>query len=119
MYKKVIEVLTSDTNMRNAQKKYWKEQPMQKNIDVLNAIYEMLDKNPVYKKPNSILIFRTNAKNKVQLSPYALNIWLNYEVNKGTNNKQGLNLLNVLKLQACRRGQSISSTTLMNSINEV
>ena len=119
MYKKVIEVLRSDINVRNAQKKYWKEQPAQKNIDVLNAIYEILNKNPIYKKPHAILIFRTNAQNKVQLSPYALNIWLNYEVNKGTNNKQGLSLLNVLKLQACRRGQSISSTTPTNNINVV
>ena len=109
----IIKVLKSSTNVRNDEKVRWKTNIMQENIPVLDTIFEIIKKNKAYQKPNSVFVQRldaNNSNNHIMTEPYVLMLELKYETNKGTKEKHGIDLLKVLKLQACRKASNASLT---------
>lgn len=115
----IIQVLSSPINVRNEDKIKWRTNFMQDNIAVLNTILQLIKENAAYQKPNAIYILRAGTQNSIMMSPYTLNLMLKYETNKGTKEKQGLELLRLLKLQACRRASNISLTTQTSNTGTV
>lgn len=115
----IIEVLSSNNNVRNEEKIKWRNNIMQDNIAVLNTILQLIKENIAYQKPNAIYILRGASGNSIMMSPYTLNLILKYEINRGTTGKQGLELLRLLKLQACRKASNASLTTQTSNTSMV
>lgn len=115
----IIEVLSSNNNVRNEEKIKWRNNIMQDNIAVLNTILQLIKENIAYQKPNAIYILRGASGNSIMMSPYTLNLILKYEINRGTTGKQGLELLRLLKLQACRKALNASLTTQTSNTSMV
>lgn len=115
----IIEVLSSNNNVRNEEKIKWRNNIMQDNIAVLNTILQLIKENIAYQKPNAIYILRGASGNSIMMSPYTLNLILKYEINRGTKGKQGLELLRLLKLQACRKASNTSLTTQTSNTSMV
>lgn len=115
----IIQVLSSPINVRKVDRIKWRNNPMQENLVVLDAILRLIKKNKVYQKSNALLVQQTSERNNVIMSPYVLMLQLRYETNKGTKEKDGLELLRLLKLQACRKASNASSTIPMTNTDMV
>jgi hypothetical protein len=115
----IIQVLSSPINVRKVDRIKWRNNPMQESIVVLDAILQLIKENKVYQKPNALLVQQTSKRNNVIMSPYVLMLQLRYEINKGIKEKEGLELLRLLKLQACRKASNASSTIPMINIDTV
>lgn len=115
----IIAVLSSPINVRNETKLQWRNTLMQENIVVLDAILQLIKLNKAYQQPNAILIRQTSEQNSIRTSPYVLMLTLRYQTNKGTKEKSGIDLLRLLKLQACRKALNTSSTTPMTNTETV
>ena len=106
----IIQVLSSSINVRNEDKIKWRTNFMQENVAVLDTILQLIKENKEYQKSNAILVRLTSEQNSILAAPYSLNLMLRYQTNKGTKEKSGLELLRLLKLQACRKASNTSST---------
>ncbi len=106
----IIQVLSNPINVRNEDKIKWRTNFMQENVVVLDTILQLIKENKEYQKSNAILVRLTSEQNSIIAAPYSLNLMLRYQTNKGTKEKSGIDLLRLLKLQACRKASNTSST---------
>lgn len=115
----IISVLSSPINVRNEDKIKWRTNFMQDNVAVLDTILRLIKERKEYQKSNAILVRLASEQNSILAAPYSLNLMLRYEINKGTKEKSGLELLRLLKLQACRKVSNTLLATQTTSIDMV